>query len=195
MVLAGPDRARGAVRSYPAYYERVERAIDTDAPLEVGHPLPPLALVPIRRWDRVTSKTLRWAIGLAPEVVAVQVLADERPQDDLADRWPRLVEEPLQRARRAPPRLVVLRLDSREFIAPLVAYIARRVDEDRCRQVAVVLPQRVEHRWYHALVPFDLASVVRTELLARGRPQVVIVSAPSDLQEWMRPVRAAWVPP
>ena len=166
------------------HHERVERAVDTDAPIEVGHPPSLLALVPIQRWDRVTSRTLRWALAFAPEVVAVQVLADERMQDDLTDRWPQLVEEPLQRARRAPPRLVVLRSDYQQFLAPLVAYIARRVEENRCRQVAVVLPQLVEHPWYHALVPFDLASIVRMELLAHGRSQVVIVYALSDLQEW-----------
>ena len=193
VALAGHHRGfRGALfAAIRHHHERVQRAIDTDAPIEVGHPPAPLALVPMQRWDRVTSRTLRWALAFTPEVVAVQVLADERTQDDLADRWPRLVEEPLQRARRAPPRLVVLRSDNRQFLAPLMAYIARRVDEDRCRQVAVVLPQLVEHRWYHVLVPFDLASVVRTELLARGRPQVVIVSAPSDLQQWMRPVRSS----
>jgi len=88
-------------------------------------------------------------------------------------------------------------VDHREGAAMTALDIAaaNHLDEDRCRQVAVVLPQLVEHRWYHALVPFDLASVVRRELLARGRPRVVIVSAPSNLQEWMRPVRAARVPP
>jgi hypothetical protein len=165
------------------HHESIEEAIHTDAPIRAGHTPSGLALVPLGRWDKVTSRTLRWALAFAQEVVAVQVLSDEHAQDDLGDRWRQLVEEPLERAGHTPPRLVVLRSDLPQFLAPLAAYIERRVAEDRCREVAVILPQLAEHRWYHALVPFDLASLVKAELLARGGPAVVIVRAPPDLRE------------
>jgi hypothetical protein len=169
--------------------ERVERAIRTDAPLDPYNPPSALALVPIQHWNKVTARTLRCALGFAPEVVAVQVLAEEHEEDSLEERWPRLVELPLSRAGRTPPRLVVLRSDYRQLLAPLVAYIAELATENRDRQLAVVVPQLVEHRWYRALVPFDLASVLRSELLVRAGPPVLIVSAPWDLRDWLRPAR------
>jgi amino acid transporter len=169
------------------HHEQIEEAIHTDAPIQVGHTPSGLALVPLKRWDKVTSRTLRWALAFAQEVVAVQVLSEEHTKDDLGDRWRRLVEEPLERAGRMPPRLVVLRSDFPQFFAPLTDYIDRRVAEDRCREVVVILPQLAEHRWYHALVPFDLASLAKAELLARGGPAVVIVRAPPDLQECAPP--------
>jgi hypothetical protein len=57
--------------------------------------------------------------------------------------------------------------------------------------VAVVLPQLAAHRWYHALVPFDLASLVKAELLARGGPAVVIVRAPLDLERCTGPAKSS----
>jgi hypothetical protein len=135
---------------------------------------------------------LRWALGFAPEVVAVQVLA--RAEDSLEDRWAQLVEAPLERAGRVPPRLVVLRSDYRELVAPLVGFITKVAAENRARQLAVVVPHLVEHRWHRALFPFDLASVLRSELLVRGGPPLVIVSAPWDLGDWVSvaaPVRGA----
>jgi hypothetical protein len=173
------------------HYERVEWAIRSEAPLDSHNPPPPLAVVPLRRWDKVTCRTVRLALGLSPDVVAVQVLADERGEDDLADRWDRLVHEPLERAGRTPPKLVVLRSDYKQLLAPLVAYITQLAAENRDRQVAVVVPQLVEHRWYRALVPFDMASLLRSELLVRGGPPVVVVSAPWDLRDWLGSAREA----
>jgi amino acid transporter len=169
--------------SLRAHYERIERAICTNEPLAVGTPPCALALVPMQQWNKVTARTLRWALGFTPDVVAVQVLI-EHAEDDLEDRWPRLVE-PLERAGRTPPKLVVLRSDYRRLLAPLVAFIAKVAAEHPDRQLAVVVPQLVEYRWYRALVPFDLAAVLRSELLVRGGPPIVIVSAPWDLRDWV----------
>jgi hypothetical protein len=165
-------------------YERIERAMQTEAPLELGDPLPTTAIVPIRRWDRMSSKTLRWAIGMASEVVAVQVLADDRPEEDLAARWHDLVEVPAEKAGLAPPRLLVERSDYRALFQPLVACVTRLAAEHPERQVAVIVPELVEHRWYRALFLLDIASVLRAKLLQRGGPPVVVISAPWYVRDW-----------
>jgi hypothetical protein len=172
----------GAVRRH---FERVERVTRSNAALDPHNPPPSLAVVPLQRWDKVTCRTLRLALGLSPEVIAVQVLADQPGEEDLSECWQRLVDEPLERAGRTSPKLVVLRSDYKQLLAPLVAYITQLAAEHRDRQVAVVVPQLVEHRWYRALFPFDMATLLRSELLARGGPPVVVVSAPWDLRDWM----------
>lgn len=160
------------------HHEQLERVLHTDAPIETSTSQPALAIVPLQRWDRCTSTTLRWALGFAQDVVAVQVLADEPRQDDLAKQWPRLVQEPLQRVGRSAPKLVVLRSDYRELVTPLVDYIAKVAAGRRDRSLAVVVPEIVPSRWYSALVPFDLTSALRSELLMRGGPPVAVVSEP-----------------
>jgi hypothetical protein len=164
-------------------YERLDRAVLTEAPLELRTPLPTTAVVPVRRWDRMVAKTLRWAIGIAPEVVAVQVLTDDRPEDDLAARWHELVEVPAERAGLAPPTLVVLRSDYRALIHPLATYAKRLASEHPERQVAVIVPELVGHTWYRAPFPFDVATILHADLLRCGGPPVVVVSAPWSLRE------------
>jgi amino acid transporter len=155
--------------------ERIERATRTDAPLDLRTPLPTMAVVPIQRWDKVACKTLRWALQLTPEVIAVHVLTDEGRENDLSVRWPQLVEEPAEREGREPPKLVVLRSDYRELFAPLVAHVAQLAAERPDRQVAVIVPELVDRPWRRALFPFGVTSVLREELLVRcGRPVVVI---------------------
>ena len=163
-------------------YERIERAVRTEAPLELRAPLPTTAVVPVRRWDRMASRTLRWAIDIAPDVIAVQVLADDRPEDDLAARWHELVEVPAERAGRAPPRLLVLRLDYRALFEPLASYAKKLASEHPERQVAVIVPELVGHRWYRAPFPFDVATILHADLLRCGGPPVVVVSVPWSLR-------------
>lgn len=166
-------------------HERIELATRTEAPLDLGTPVPVLAVVPIRRWDQVARKTLRWALSAAKEeVLAVQILADNRPQADLAARWHDLAEAPARRVGLVPPRLVVLRSDYRGLYGPLVAHVTRLAAERPDRQVAVIVPELVEHQWYRALFPFDFASVLRAKLLYRGGPPVVVVSTPWYVRDW-----------
>ena len=166
-------------------YERLDRAVLTEAPLELRTPLPTTAVVPVRRWDRMVARTLRWAIGIAPEVVAVQVLADDRPEDDLAARWHELVEAPAERAGLAPPRLVVLQSDYRALIHPLATYAKKLASEHPERQVAVIVPELVGHTWYRAPFPFDVATILHAESAplrraARGRRQRAVVPTGAD---------------
>jgi amino acid transporter len=166
-------------------HERIERATRSEAPLDLGRPVPTLAIVPIRRWDQMARKTLHWALsGIQEEVVAVQVLADDRPEADLAARWHDLAEAPALRAGMVPPKLVVLPSDYRGLYGPLVAHVTKLAAERPDRQVAVIVPEVVEHRWYRALFPFDFASVLRADFLYRGGPPVVVVSAPWYVQDW-----------
>lgn len=175
----------GLLTAIRRHEEGVDRLTRSDAPLDVARPpRTTVAVVPIVRWDRVASKTLRWALGFVPEVVVVQLLADDRPQDDLTGRWPELAETPAARAGLPAPKLVVLRSTYRHLLAPLIGCVGRLVAENPDRQLAVVVPQLAEERWYRMLAPFDLASVVREMLLVRGRTPVLVVSAPCYLQDW-----------
>jgi hypothetical protein len=165
-------------------HERTERAMRTDAPLDLGARPPTLAVVPIRRWDVAASKTLRWALSIGHhEILAVQVLADDRPQADLAARWHDLVEAPAERAGLAAPKLLVLRSDYRGLYGPLVAHVTKLANERTNRQMVVVVPELVAHRWVRAIFPFDFASVLRAAFLCSGGPPVVVVSVPTYVRD------------
>jgi amino acid transporter len=175
-----------------ALFSRVRRHLDvidlatrTSASLEIGPPRPPLAVVPIRRWDLLSLKALRFAVGFASEVVAVQVLTDDGVETGLSERWPQLVEAPARRIGVAPPRLVVLRSEYRQLFAPLLRFVSQLVETHADRQIAVIVPELVEPRWYHTFLHRHASEVLRALLLYRGGPQIVVVSAPWYLRDWL----------
>jgi amino acid transporter len=166
--------------------ELIERATHTDAPLDFGPPRPPLAIVPVRRWDAVAREALQFAIGFAPEVVAVQVLTDDRVQDDLAQRWHELAEAPQRNAGIEPPKLVVLRSEYRQLFSPLLHFVSDLAEKRPDRQIAVIVPELVEPRWYRAIAHSHTSQVLKALLLYRGGPPIVVVSTPWYLKDWLR---------
>ena len=169
------------------HHDFVLRATRTDDALDVCHaPRAPLAVVPMRAWNAESLKALHFAIGFAPDVVALQVLTDDHQADDLTNRWAELVERPARRLGLATaPRLVVLRSEYRRLYAPLFEYVKRMVDQHRDRQVAVVVPETIEPRWWDYFLGSHRSAWVRDLFLLRGDPQIAVVSAPFYLREWV----------
>jgi amino acid transporter len=172
-------------RRVEAHYDFVTAVTATEASLEVGPWQSPIAVVPLRRWDAVSLKALRFATRLAPRIVAVQVLSDDRRADDLLARWPALVEEPARRLSLPAPELRVIYSEYRQLLAPLLGFIAELASEHRDRQIAVVLPELVEPRWYQSLLHNHTAALLRALLLRRGGPQVIVVTTPWYLDDWL----------
>jgi amino acid transporter len=177
-------------KSVRAHYDFVSRATATEASLAVGPPQRPIAVVPMRRWDAVALKGMRFAIGLTDEVIAVQVLTGDREVDELTDRWPALAVEPSRAEGRPAPKLVVLRSEYRQLYAPLLELVKRLEREHVARPITVIVSELVEPRWYHHLLHNHTASMMKTLLLYRGGPQTVIINTPFHLRDW-KPERSA----
>jgi hypothetical protein len=124
---------------------------------------------------------LRFAVKLSPEVHAVQILGANVEAEDLANRWSELVEAPLERAGIRPPRLDCVPSGYRRLFAPLLDYITQVSNQYPERDVAVVVPEMVERRWYHALLQTHRASVLKAMLLLKGGPRIVVINAPWHL--------------
>jgi amino acid transporter len=155
---------------------RLEMAVDSHQPLNCHMLNMPIMVVPVTGWTRVTEKALLFAMRLAPEVHAVQVLGEEVPTEDLSGRWAELVENPAREAGMKPPSLKVIRSKYRELLRPVVDYTRELVRKNPGRIVAVVMPELVERRWYHYFL--SDATLLRGMLLLRGNPRIAIVTVP-----------------
>ena len=80
---------------------------------------------------------------------------------------------------------MVLRSEYRQLFAPLLSFITELTEQHPDRQVAVIIPELVERRWYQYLLHNQTASVLKALLLFRGGPQIVVVNLPWYLQEWV----------
>jgi hypothetical protein len=164
----------GAVRRH---YHAVARAVAQDGPLDVSDLHEPIVVVPLSGWNRMAHKALRFALKMSSSIYAVQVRADER-LDDLRTPWERFVEAPTAQAGLPVPQLVVLDSPYRRTLQPILDYVLRVRDQHPDRQVAVLIPELVESRWYHYFLHNQRAQGLKALLLFHGGQRVVVINVP-----------------
>jgi amino acid transporter len=170
------------MRMVKRHYLRVAHEIDCDTPLNLAGLQPPLVVLPIDRWSRITQKGLRSALELSSEIVAVHVEAGDE-SDGLKDRWHELVEVPVQLAGRTAPELVVLHSPYRFVVYPILDYVLALEKNHPDRQVAVLIPELVELRWYTNLLHNHRSAVLKALLLFKGDQRITVVNIPWYLKE------------
>lgn len=138
--------------------------------------------VAIRRWDLAAQMGLRFALRLSEDIYAFQVLLGDPRSEDLTGEWPDLVETPAKENGVKPPRLVVVHSRYRRLFKPLLRFVTTVARAHPDRQVAVVVPEVVESRWYHYLLHNHTASILKALLLFRGGKGVVVISTPLYLR-------------
>jgi amino acid transporter len=158
--------------------ERLARESSASGPLDLHGVEPPVIVIPIRRLDRVVRTALRFALSLSPEVFAVQVVSEDGiDTEDVAQHWQDWVAGPAQAAHLAAPELVVVSSAYREFFGPLMRYVTAVCQTYPGRRIGVIVPELVQRHWYNFLVR-PRAWLLKTWLLLRTGPQVVIIDAP-----------------
>jgi hypothetical protein len=80
------------LRLIKRYYDQIDQQLVEDMPLRIADERPPIVIIPIRDWDRLAEKALRYALRLSSEVVAVHLTRLEGPDaeeqaSDLRRRW------------------------------------------------------------------------------------------------------------
>ncbi|HEX5746168.1 MAG TPA: APC family permease [Archangium sp.] len=178
-------------RTTRRHYDTVEKAIETERPMRVVRAAAPLVVVPLKRLDLVAEKGLQFALTISPDVHAVQVRAQPEEGGELRASWKRRVEAPLKEAGLPVPELVVLRSTYRQVVDPLLGYVRKLAAAHPDRFIAVLVPELIEHRWYHYLLHSHTATLLKMMLLFRGGPQIVVISAPWFLREPKHPFTRA----
>lgn len=160
------------------HYNSVAQQVISDEPLDVSNLRPPIVIVPLRGWSKMSRKALRFALKLSPDVYGVQVSLPEETANIQA-QWELYVAMPAREGRmESPPQLVVIESPYRRLFGPLIEYILKVRDENPDRQIAVVISELVEARWYHYLLHKQRAESLRMLLLLRGNERIIIINIP-----------------
>jgi amino acid transporter len=163
------------------HYDRVDAEVASSASLDVTHLRPPLVVVPIRTWDKVAQKAVRFGLEISPDVRAVHVRSEE-DTEDLRRTWADLAVAPATQAGLAMPELVVLSSPYRYVIPPILDYVLDLERRHPEREVAVVIPEMVERHWYHYFLHNQRAELLKAVLLLRGNARINIISVPWHLE-------------
>ncbi|HEY2530185.1 MAG TPA: APC family permease [Xanthobacteraceae bacterium] len=177
------------LKAIKQYYRNLDDHLRDDGPLEFGPRNPPIVLVAMREWNRLTDKALGLAMQLSPDVTAVHLAALEGPdvkgdEQKLRQQWAEHVENPAQRARCAnPPQLLFLSAPYRRMHAPLLKLIRELKDKNPQRTIAVMIPEFVKRHWWEWLLSTQRARRLRAAVLEYGGSGVEVIGVPWHLTE------------
>jgi amino acid transporter len=160
------------------HYESVAKQVADDNPLVLADTRPPIVVVPVQSWSKITSRGLRFALELSKDVRALHILTQDSTISELTGVWEDLVGGPARAAGFPVPQLVLRKSTYRQFFAPFVEYVELLRDQNPDRDVIVIVPDLVVHRWYHTFLHNNRGAVLRSLLRRRGGPRVVVVSTP-----------------
>lgn len=159
------------------HYDRVVEAVNYGAPVNVQDLTPPLVVLTVDRWSRISNKALRFAMSISADILALHVDHGQE-SDTLASQWDELVEEPARRAGLVGPRLVVLKSPYRFVIRPIIDYVLELEKSNPWRQISVLIPELVEHSWYLKLLHNHRSAVLRALLLLQGDKRITVINIP-----------------
>jgi len=165
----------GGVRRH---YHRVSLEIANPLPLDVANIMPPIVILPMSAWNKMSQKGLRFALKLSPDIFVVQISTGNKLEHDLARRWPQLVEAPTKEARLPTPQLVVVESPYRHVFNPLLEYILDMKQRHPDRQIAVLIPELIARHWYEHLLHNKRAAMLKALLLVRGDEDIVVINVP-----------------
>lgn len=159
------------------HYDRIWSEIKTSTPLDLCGNKPPLVVVPLQQWTKISKHALCAALAISGEVRALFVVA-ENASEELRKAWQHNVEEPARAADAPIPELVVLESPYRFVVSPIVEYVLKLSSEHPDRRVIAMVPELVEHRWYNYLLHSQRATVLKTLLLIKGNGQISVLNVP-----------------
>ena len=170
-------------RGVHAHYQAISREVATTEPLDAAMLVPPVALVPIRGWSKITRKALRLALKISPDVYALHIVGNEQVMVELEDGWETLVREPARAAHVAAPKLIVVYSPYRRLYAPLKEVVLDLKHSHPERDIAVIVPELVGTRWWHYVLHNQTATLIKAYLRLSGFRRDVVVSVPWYLAE------------
>jgi amino acid transporter len=163
--------------SVKRYLIRVEGETASQAPLDLGHHLPPLVVLPVQQWGKLTQKALSFAFTISPDIHAVHVCIENEKQQ-LKQDWGRLTEEPARKAGLPAPKFVEVPSPFRFVVTPIVEYVLEMHRQNPDRKIAVIVPELIERHWYHYFLQNNRAELLKALMLLRGNQQIVIMNIP-----------------
>ena len=162
--------------SIKRHYTRVHLETADPSPMRLTGLEPPLVVVPVARWDKISEKALRFGMVLSHEVKVVNVETDSEPLD--REMWENMVMKPIRDHGMPEPELVCVSSNFRTILGPLMDYILQLEDANPGRKVAVLLPELVVRHWWENLLHNQRIQLLKLLLLLRGNQRIIVVNIP-----------------
>ena len=159
------------------HYDKVRNELAEDMPLEALNLLPPIMVITIQGWNKVSKESVQFAMSLSKDIKVLHA-AEETNDNEFCQKWNDQVEGPAREANLPIPELVVLTSPYRFVISPIVNYVIRLAQENPTRRIVAVVPELLEKRWYHYFLHTQRATLLKTSLLMQGNDRISVLNIP-----------------
>jgi hypothetical protein len=159
------------------HYEHVGEELATTSPLELNNFQHPIVVVPMEGWSKISKRALTLAMTMSTDIFAVHIDCGEET-DCLKDQWQGLVEKPSLEVGEPVPKLVIVPSPYRQITGPILNYVLELEKKNPGRQIAVLIPELVERRWYYYFLHNQRATVLKAMLYLKGTHQTIVVNVP-----------------
>lgn len=155
------------------HYKRVARETADPDPLRVDNLQPPLVIIPLDRWSKLTEKAMRFALCMSPDIIAVHVETSDANTKSICDDWEHKIAAPLRAAGMKVPELVNLSSPYRFVLTPVMDFVLDKEKASHHRQVAVLVPELVVKHWWENLLHNQRANLLKLMLLLKGNQRIL----------------------
>ncbi len=162
--------------SIKRHYTRVTLETEDPTPLRTTGLEPPIVVIPMARWDKITEKAMRFGMLMSPVMKVVHVDSDDT--DAVGAVWHDMVLVPLREKNLIEPELITVKSSFRTILSPLMDYVLKLEDENPGRKIAVILPELVVRHWWENLLHNQRVQILKVILLLRGNQRIVVVNIP-----------------
>jgi amino acid transporter len=171
------------------HYARVKEQIACPRPIDFSPPQSAICIVPLKEWDYVGQKAIRFAMTVSEEVIVLHVEDDDEGSDpdSIEATWKQFVLEPMEKAGKTPPTLVRVQSPFRRFIRPIIDEMKAVAKDNPGRTVIVVIPQLVESRWFEYPLHNQRSNLLKAALLFSGDDNLVVANVPWYLDQTKAP--------
>jgi amino acid transporter len=159
------------------YFNRVAAELECTEPFNVQGLHQPLIILPVQKWSRLTRKAVEVAYALSRDIEGVHVCV-EGEKSDVRAEWEKYVTAPLRQAGLPEPRLTMLDSPFRLVITPIVNHVLEVQQANPTRRIAVMIPEMIEHHWWHYFLENNRAELLKALLLLRGNQRIILVNVP-----------------
>ncbi|HTX40911.1 MAG TPA: APC family permease [Acidobacteriaceae bacterium] len=162
------------------HYRRVSRETACPDPLQVTNIHPPVVVIPMDRWSRISAKAIRFAMSISQDIHVVHIDSPDvdHGRDELALMWEEKIVAPLRATGLPEPTLTRIQSPYRLVLTPLLEYILAAEKQHGDRHIAVLVPELVVRHWWEALLHNQRSSLLKLMLLVRGNQRIVVINIP-----------------
>ena len=164
------------------HYDCLQREISSSTWSGAGKVLPLKVVIPVESWNRPAERALQLALRISDDVTIAHVTINE-PDDESVARWRDQVQQPAQAAGFPKPDVKVIHSPYRKLAEPFLKYVRAMQKAHPERQVAVVIPEIVQPRWWEYLLHSHAAKALRSRLLADCHDPIVVIDTPWHTRE------------